>query len=423
MKKFLKGTLALSMSAVLIAVAGTSCSTSEPTPNGSSFVENAPQTETHISEINRANISPAALKHYRLISDVIMATTNKAGKTRAELNRDDEAIPAEPECIFYEKVHQLNIEDENGDSIKVVDMEEEEKQAFLDQWSVMEAAQLSEKIVDEPGLQSYVEEENRIIEELLSESGVPSDGADSVINVSGTRSGKSKYGTFDRTKFFKLIGKRMSEFNAHQEASYDTRSGYGEGNYTVPFSTVRSGITAFARKGDLILRLPVYNQPSYLISYSNWNVGHVSIVSTAGSSLQTAYSNTKFAIGANINRGVVEEIMDEWCRPSYVMGVSIIKYVWKWRGLRSGLYRTVTQVANPSAVANEAYRYLGKSYCSASEFLGAKWAAPHSFICTTLAWYCVKNALGVNITDWWTVIPTPSNIYLNENTYVRKRIY
>ncbi len=133
MKKFLKGTLALSMSAVLIAVAGTSCSTSEPIPNGSSFVENAPQTETHISEINRANISPAALKYYSLISDVIMATTNKAGKTRAELNSDDEAIPAEPECIFYEKVHQLNIVDENGDSIMVVDMEEEEKQAFLDQ--------------------------------------------------------------------------------------------------------------------------------------------------------------------------------------------------------------------------------------------------------------------------------------------------
>lgn len=52
----------------------------------------------------------------------------------------------------------------------------------------------------------------------------------------------------------------------------------------------------------------------------------------------------------------------------------------------------------------------------------AKWLAPQKFICTTLAWYCVKKLKDINLTSWYSTMPTPSDILLNENIYIKFNI-
>lgn len=97
-------------------------------------------------------------------------------------------------------------------------------------------------------------------------------------------------------------------------------------------------------------------------------------------------------------------------------------WVWRWRGFRSGLYREVTRMANTDALADEARHHLGKEYVKWYEFATAKWAAPRRFTCTTLVWWCSKKAYGVNVSNWYSPLVTPSGLFTDSNTYLIREV-
>ena len=114
--------------------------------------------------------------------------------------------------------------------------------------------------------------------------------------------------------------------------------------------------------------------------------------------------------------------MESWDTPHYVMGIQKVKYVWKWRWFKSGLYKVTTPVSNPDALANWANKYRGHEYVKWYEFATAKWAAPKRFTCTTLVWWCAKKAYGVNVSSWYSPLVTPSGLFTDNCTYIRANV-
>ena len=104
------------------------------------------------------------------------------------------------------------------------------------------------------------------------------------------------------------------------------------------------------------------------------------------------------------------------------MGVQRVKYKWRWRGFKSGVYKECSPVTNPEALATWANRYIGKQYVRWYEFATAKWAAPSRFTCTTLVWWCAKKAYGINVSSWYSPLVSPSGLLTDDETYIRENV-
>ena len=120
--------------------------------------------------------------------------------------------------------------------------------------------------------------------------------------------------------------------------------------------------------------------------------------------------------------GVKRLDMSFWCNPHYVMGVQKVRYRWRWRGFRSGFYKESRPVSNPEALAYWANQYVGRNYVRWYEFLTAKWAAPSRFTCTTLVWWCAKKAYGINVSSWYSPLVSPSGLFTDDETYIRRNV-
>lgn len=51
-------------------------------------------------------------------------------------------------------------------------MNEEEQAAFLDDWATLEANDMSEKLSIEPELETYIQEQNEIVEQTIQEEAI-----------------------------------------------------------------------------------------------------------------------------------------------------------------------------------------------------------------------------------------------------------
>ena len=54
---------------------------------------------------------------------------------------------------------------------------------------------------------------------------------------------------------------------------------------------------------------------------------------------------------------------------------------------------------------------MDRKYCYAPEMLYAKWKAPDRFICSSSAWWAIKEAHGVGIGDFYKSTIFPAGVY------------
>lgn len=359
------------------------------------------------SDIKVANLNPEAVTFYENIKTAVFATgSNLPGMTRS----------AADENPLIEKLESIDIvKDETSADVSFFEMDEVEQKLFLDDWALVQAEQLNQKIADNPELAEIIRMENEVISSVLNEE------------TTQTRSGELKIN--DTKVFFAKIQQRMEEkskeiteavANKTENDDSKTRIGISSGSKSIPWETLRSNLVRYARKGDFLLQLPMHGDPGCLLNFSNGNmVGHAGIISE-----DVMYSHEEddvISIGAQYHKNAVSyENMKYWSVKSYIMGIQKVKWVWKWRGFKSGFYRTCTPVSNPEALARWAEGYIGVPYLPIGYFPIAKWCAPKEFICTTLVWWCAKKAYDINVSHWWVNLVTPSGLFTDESTYIRK---
>ena len=162
---------------------------------------------------------------------------------------------------------------------------------------------------------------------------------------------------------------------------------------SVPTNSVLNSWTGYARRGDIVLSLPLHNVPwVYINIFNDYKVGHAGIFTETITSTTTVNDNV--TVEAWIGDGVIRQTVNNWGRKHYVLGLQDVKRKWIWNGFWGYLETIVTPVSNPGLLATEAELHLGKDYVTALEFLVAKWAAPNRFTCTSLVWHCAKVRYG-----------------------------
>lgn len=392
-----------SILALLILLIVTGCS--------KEILEVVPQAESSeeksycVQDVNSAVVNPHATTYYELIKTAILATNSNLPQTRGG---STDSISDNP---FVEKLENLDILDENGDSISFFSMNEEEQAAFLDDWATLEANDMSEKLSIEPELETYIQEQNEIVEQTIQEEAIR------------TRSGGMKI--VDKERFFKKIEERMRKMyleTEEQQANLPSTRITVSTEDRISTDILKSSLQHYARRGDFIVALPKHNTPWIFLNIGDtqFKVGHAAIINK---NVTTSWANNAtFTWGTQLHGGVKNETLDYWSVRSYIMGIQKVTWKWKWRGFKSRLYKTVTPVSNPAALAEKAGQYAGREYVKWYEFPTAKWAAPSRFTCTTLVWYCAKKVYGVNVSSWWASMVSPSGLYLDSGTYVRKEV-
>lgn len=388
---------------IFISYAIAGCSNEELNLEAKQFFSSESATEISIDDVATNNINGEAKTYYSLLKTAIFATDSNLPHTRNVVPDNDQENP------LIEKLEDIAISDEDGNPISFFSLEEKQQMEFLDEWVVLEADAMSEKLNINPELRDYVKEQNEIIGQVLQEE------------TAQTRSGD--YKVKNNNLFFQKIRERMNAKakSYNSDASPNTRIGIS-GVTKVPTHTLKIELQRHARPGDFILALPVHNRPWIFLTAGStpFNVGHSSVITDE---VTTSHSDDfRFALGAQTGNGVTKERLSYWNVRCFIMGIQKVSWKWKWRGFKSRLYKVTQPVSNPSALAQRAESYRGREYVKWYEFLTAKWAAPSRFTCTTLILYCAKKEYGINVSSWWATMLSPSGLYLDSSTYIRKEI-
>jgi hypothetical protein len=94
----------------------------------------------------------------------------------------------------------------------------------------------------------------------------------------------------------------------------------------------------------------MHNKPYVWLDFGNdqFLVGHAGIITSIPSA--TA-KGTNIVVAAS-KGGVDNEDLEYWSYKCYIAGLQKVKWVWKWRGFKSGLYKEITRVSNPATLAS-----------------------------------------------------------------------
>lgn len=177
------------------------------------------------------------------------------------------------------------------------------------------------------------------------------------------------------------------------------------------------------RRGRILVSLPggyITGTPLAINAAGNYkdivDVGHVAIISKDASEIPAKIDKSYvLSIGTNSEKHMHNEVLgDDWTNKhgiAYLMQPIEVKYHYKpikgiipyWERSQSDLdnsktYRKITTV-------------MDKKYCDPWEMAYAKWKAPDRFICSSSAWWAIKEAHGVGIGNFYKSTIFPAGVY------------
>ncbi|MBN8821570.1 MULTISPECIES: hypothetical protein [unclassified Spirosoma] len=176
---------------------------------------------------------------------------------------------------------------------------------------------------------------------------------------------------------------------------------------------MRSGL----RKGRVLVSLPggfMTGSPLALNAGggSILDVGHVAIVSKDASEIPaTVNADYVLSIGTNNEENMHnEKLGKDWTSKhgvTYLMQPIKVTYRYKFP---VSWERSQTDLDN-SKTYQKITSVMDRKYCYAPEMLYAKWKAPDRFICSSSAWWAIKEAHGVGIGDFYKSTIFPAGVY------------
>lgn len=395
----------------LFAYAFSACSSNQiELPDSESRVE-APATieneEINAADINPQSIQSDAKEHFNLLKRTILATGSHLPQTRS----------SEVSNPFYSKLAQLVLVDDEAKNGKISfhSLCLDEQLAFLEDWMVIQAKNLSDKLSVRPDLLDYVKQQNEIFATTLNEE------------LLQTRSA-SEERVKDNTLFFNKLQDRLYALQNPKESSVTTRTVAKIDAPKIDPYTVIGALKNHSRVGDIMVTIPSYNRPWVYanLGENSFTVGHGAIIVDKVNRRTTP--KDKVTLGSNIGYGVIMEEIEYWAVQSYIMGIQIVS----WKKDKSALVglakKRWTKVVKPleadqrKQLVQKAKEFEGRPYVRIEEFPFAKHYAPLRFTCTCLIWYCCMELFDIDISPIWSPVVSPSDVYLSEHTYVRARI-
>ena len=334
------------------------------------------------------------------------------------------------------------VDDETGSAVNFYDLPQDQREIFVDELLQEDARNISSKLDLVPEASQMLEIENRATTKLITENEIPIMHVGDISNVrlknvdrlstqpasQSTKKNQTRTKTIDHKAFFSDLREEIeSEMNNQDSRNSNLLRSIGS-SYNYPKidveKVVKPAWIRAARRGDFILAIPNHFHPWIFLNIGKnvkFKVGHAGIINSKITPHTSISDNV--TIESWSDNGVQRLSMDVWDTPHYIMGVQKVKYKWRWRGFKSGIYKVKTPVSNPDALADWANKYVGRGYVRWYEFVTAKWAAPSRFTCTTLVWWCAKKAYGINVSSWYSPLVTPSGLLTDDETYVRYNIH
>ena len=341
------------------------------------------------------NLNKSAINYFKDFEKAVFATdTNKK-----------ESKNTNP---FSIELNELNIVDVNGKKISFFDMCEKDQHILLDKWIEALTKQLTEKIKFAPQIEKVVKEQDEYLREILNNQTYTNEHGEIKVK--------------DIAHFFSTLNKKIQ--NTGRATYVNTGRYYGwKAMDTVSLESTKKILAENAKIGYMLVRLAYDDEPDVVIDLSTWNFGHVAILykdvmpySTKLDSISIT-AQTHNAEGNKLKE-VRYEYLKEWCKPSYIMEICHWEIV--WRGLNT--YIKYTPVSNPEDLAKYVEQYIGVRYVYGEEFLVAKSAAPAGFTCASLAWWGSKKVYDINISNFFSTLVTPEDIYLSWHTIIVAKI-
>lgn len=335
---------------------------------------------------------------------------------------------------FSQKLSSIQFIDEDEDSISFFSLSEDEKIALFNELIAAEKTEMANKIADIPEYADDIILENMAMTDVIEECNLSSGDPDGIRGHSrrgrGSRLNEEEEEEEDDIdpddEICIIIEKLDSTLH-----SYLNNSGVAGtvasiiqnwmNNNSVSTNAVLNSWTGYARRGDIVISLPLHNVPwVYINLFNSYLVGHAGVFTQTITATTTVNDNV--TIEAWIGDGVIRQTVANWNRRHYVLGLQNVKRKWTWNGVWGHLEPITTPVSNPELLATEAELHIGKNYVTALEFPVAKLVAPSRFTCTSLVWHCAKVRYGIDISNWISPLVSPSAIYTNSHTYIRKTV-
>lgn len=343
--------------------------------------------------------SPAALFFDNLAR--IVAATDVEGRDAGFYLANEDDYPA------LAKLAALKICLRDGSTASYFDLPAAQKPAFLRQYMHFQAELLEEKFRRAPALEQYISAQNDIVADALA--GHSTKAGDLVIQ--------------DPKSFYSDLRSRIDDFSGSfvpQEDAPRTRSNYVWEE--VEYGTVRSALDGKARRGDIIVALPVHDKPLMVFDLlrETGKVGHAEVFTKDVTSATT--DTEAISLGARRPEGVIRNYIPSWRRKSYLAGICTFKMEWMHDGCGYGLNIIREPLQDPSPLADWAEKYEGLEYLYWYEHLTAKWIAPVRFTCTTLIWWCAKYAFDIRLSSWLSPLVLPIDLLVDSNTYFKSVI-
>ncbi len=294
-------------------------------------------------------------------------------------------------ACFMSELDRLDIvEEQSGEPVSFFGMDYEQKCVFADLMFKEEAFALSDKIRQVPQLASSLAYDNRILAGLLAFYGMALDRED-----------------------------KEWENQLTPQGGFDIFANFPHR----PISTVHSTWNGKAKRGDVLLTLPKHGCP-WLFANLNprytHKMGHLAVMTKDIDESSNKYG--RCTVECMLQKGVHERTMKNWDTPHYVLGLQRVRWHWNWKREKSVLRRETIPVEKPSALADIAEKYIGRAYVRWYEVVVCKWAAPERFTCSTLIWWCAKEAYGFSVSNWLYAFATPADILRNPSTYIKAEV-
>lgn len=307
-----------------------------------------------------------------------------------------EISPVAADSPIYDKLKSISILDENGSRVSFFDLDVENQEAFFSEYARLNAEELREKVKTSDGASNYIEAQNSIVGNTISSHSLitKADGCAEIEDVDA---------------FLADLQKNMLEVEYESLGAPDTKS------VKIPDTLrIKNTVASVAKKGDMILCLPVHESPVILLNPFNSEsvAGHVEIFTE--DIKPTVRMHDLVTVGAQ-SAGVYQWNLDiEWRTQFYILGIKVYDY--KWEKLK---LKKVERKIDTSLLSDKAMTYIGCDYVTAAEFMIAKLIAPERFTCATLCWWCAKELYDIELAPWLSPVVSPSDIYLNEYTYIK----
>ena len=222
----------------------------------------------------------------------------------------------------------------------------------------------------------------------------------------------SNGGDVEAIAYSQSVDDYLGQFGLN-EAAMETQPRMEPARTALGAATVWVKWSESAEPGRILVRLAQHRKPGFRGNFSGW--GHVAIFDDY---VRTTFDlNKKTTYDADDEEGVHMRNVDGWACKHYVFRIDYVHYEYKKRRFRKDkkifVYR---RELDPSGVPAECAKHIGKGYVEGYDMLRMNTRVPRRFTCTTLAWYCVKRVLGVDISNDSKWFIFPSDVYLDENT-------